>query len=436
MSKKKTPSKQSDSVEEDVADNEEPAEEAAVEDPVAEEAVTEEPVAKPAEESRPEPAVTTGKKTGTGIIAWLALLLAAVALVAIGLDVVQDRSDQGDTAQSDAQLRNLMASVAATQDVMASLEQSVSALSELDSERNAAIERIGRQLNDRLRQIESLPGRVATIEASMASLQGISTGARDAWLLAEAEYYMQIANAQLQLANNPELAMLALTHADDRIVQLGDPRLTNIRQALANELRALDAMEKPDTAGITLTLASLAATVDSLPLKQESVTRDEAASAEVEPDLTGMDRAMASLMNAVDGVVSVRRTDEAMQPLIAPEALYFLRANLGLQLQAARLALLRGEETVFRQSLDDADAWLAEHYDQNSTAVKSARVTVAGIRGSVFSVAVPDISQSLRLLRQFNTLARAAGNGGNGTSRDETAADDEAGDAEDPEQDQ
>jgi uncharacterized protein HemX len=208
MSKKKTPSKQSDAVEEDIVDDEEQPEEAAAEEPVAE----------PAEESRPEPAVTTVKKTGTGIIAWLALLLAAVALVAIGFDAVQDRSAQGNTAQSDTQLRNLIASVAATQDVMASLEQSVSALSELDAERNAAIENIGRQLNDRLRQIESLPGRIATIEASMASLQGISTGARDAWLLAEAEYYMQIANAQLQLANNPELAMLALTHADDRIV--------------------------------------------------------------------------------------------------------------------------------------------------------------------------------------------------------------------------
>ena len=39
------------------------------------------------------------------------------------------------------------------------------------------------------------------------------------------------------------------------------------------------------------------------------------------------------------------RADEAMRPLIAPEAQYFLRANLALQLQAARLALLRGEET-------------------------------------------------------------------------------------------
>jgi uroporphyrin-3 C-methyltransferase len=96
-----------------------------------------------------------------------------------------------------------------------------------------------------------------------------------------------------------------------------------------------------------------------------------------------------------------------MQPLIAPEAQYFLRANLALQLQAARLALLRGEETVFRQSLEDADAWLAEYYDQGSTGVQSARETISEIHDSVFTVAMPDISQSLRLLRQFNLLSDA-----------------------------
>lgn len=120
-----------------------------------------------------------------------------------------------------------------------------------------------------------------------------------------------------------------------------------------------------------------------------------------------MDRAMASLKNAVGGVVSVRRADEAMQPLIAPEAQYFLRANLALQLQAARLALLRGEEGIFRQSLNDADSWLDEYYDPGSTAVQSARETIAEIRDSVISVAMPDISRSLRLLRQFNLLAEA-----------------------------
>jgi uroporphyrin-3 C-methyltransferase len=277
---------------------------------------------------------------------------------------------------------------------------------------------------------------MAAVEGSMSSLQGISTGARDAWLLAEAEYYMQIANAQLQLARNPELASLALTHADDRILQLADPRLTNIRQTLSDELRALKAMDKPDTAGITLTLASLAAAVESLPLKQDAASRDvEVGGTDIDPELTGMDRAMASLRNAVDGIVSVRRADEAMQPLIAPEAQYFLRANLALQLQAARLALLRGEEAVFRRSLDDADDWLEKYYDQDMTAVQSARATIAGIRDSVFVVTMPDISGSLRLLRQFNALAEAV-EASEPAPAEAPGQSDEATETTEPEQDQ
>jgi uncharacterized protein HemX len=241
----------------------------------------------------------------------------------------------------------------------------------------------------------------------MASIQGISAGARNRWLLAEAEYYMQIANAQLQLANNPELAFLALTHADDRVMQLSDPRLTNIRKALSDELQALEVIDTPDIAGITLTLASLAGVVDSLPLRQEVVVNVDRSN-EIDPELSGTDRAIASLKNAISGVVSVRRADEAMQPLIAPEAQYFLRANLALQLQAARLSLLRGEEKVFRQSLDDADDWLAEYYDPSSTGVLNARETIAEIRDSVLSAAMPDISRSLRLLRQFNARTDAS----------------------------
>ena len=217
---------------------------------------------------------------------------------------------------------------------------------------------------------------------------------------------MQIGNAQLQLANNPQLASIALSHADDRILQLADPRLTNIRAALSDELRALEVMTKPDTAGITLALTSLAGVVDSLSLQQEVVARAQEAT-EMSSDLSGVDRALASFKGAMSGVVSVRREDEALQPLIAPEAQYFLRANLALQLQAARLALLRGEEAIFRQSLDDADAWLSEYYDTTNSSVQSAQQTIAEIRGSTLSVAVPDISLSLRLLRQFNSLARA-----------------------------
>jgi uroporphyrin-3 C-methyltransferase len=346
------------------------------------------------------------RKQGSGLVTWLALFLSVTALGAFALAYLQERDVTGAMSDSDANMATLSASVGANRDALAALEQKVTVLGTTNASGNTEIDALEQQLNSRLRQLEVLPARLSNIAATVSSLQGISTGARDAWLLAEAEYYMQIANAQLQLAGNPELARLALKLADERILQLADPGLTEVRRALSDELRALEIMDSPDTEGITLTLASLASVVDSLPLRQEIVVQ-AADSTALDPDLTGVDRAYASLKNALGGVVSVRRIDETMQPLIAPEAQYFLRANLALQLQAARLAVLRSEEAIFSQSLDDAAAWLNEYYDTSNTAVQSTQQTIAEIRGSVFSVAVPDISHSLRALRQFNALAEA-----------------------------
>ncbi len=349
------------------------------------------------------------KKRGSkgGVVAWSALLLAGIALTAYVLDFLAGDARQTGNQQDAAEIASLNASLRATRDSLATLEQSVSTLSTLDSTRGAELSALQRQVDERIRQLEVLPGRVASIQSSVSSLQGVSTGARDAWLLAEAEYYMQIANAQLQLAGNPHLATLALTMADERILQLADPGLVEIRRALSSELRALESLQQPDTEGITLSLASLASAVDTLPLRHEIVIA-AAEDGVIDPELSGVDRAVASLQSALGGVVSVRRADEALKPLIAPEAQYFLRANLALQLQAARLAVLRNEEAIFSQSLDDAVAWLNEYYDTGNAAVVRAQKTIAEIRGGVFSIAAPDISESLRLLRQFNAFSRVA----------------------------
>ncbi len=408
MSKKKTTSKKKGG--QAKAATEDATFESVADQPAASESVAEE--GSGVESARPDPSIriTTpedaSQKKGGGFIAWLALFAAVLALAAFGVDFLGDRGAAGDSREDAAAIAAIASSVRAMGDSVGSLEQSLTAISGQLAARDSEITAIERRLGDQLRQMESLPGRMSAIEGSVSSLQGISTGARNAWLLAEAEYYMQIANAQLQLAGNPRLASLALGLADERLLQLANPALTDVRRALANELRALGAMNEPDIEGVTLTLASLAAVVDSLPLRQEiAMPGDD--KAVVDPELTGTDRALASLRSAFEGIVSVRRADETLKPLIAPEAQYFLRANLALQLQAARLAILRGEETIFQQSLDDAAAWLTEYYDAGSIPVQSALQTITGIRGSVFSVAAPDISESLRLLRQFNALANA-----------------------------
>jgi uroporphyrin-3 C-methyltransferase len=355
----------------------------------------------------PPPAAESQRRTFTGVVAWLALALSIGALTGAGYLVFDHWRTSKSVQDSDAALAQLNRTLNATQDSLTNLEQRLSNLAARDMASVGELQSLERRLNERLQDFESLPGRVGNLEDSISSLQGISTGVRDAWLLAEAEYYMQIANAQLQLAGNPHLAGLALSYADDRLLQLADPALTEIRRALSDELRSIEVMERPDIEGVTLMLASLASVVDSLPLRQEVDVSDEETD-EIDPDLSGFDRALASLKRTVGEVVTVRRTDEAIEPLAAPDAVYFLRANLALQLQAARLALLRNEREIFEQSLDDASTWLARYYDTESAPVQSTLATIAEIRDGLFSVSPPDISESLRLLRQHVTLSGSA----------------------------
>ncbi len=341
------------------------------------------------------------KRRGNGI-AWLALLASLIALAAIGYTVGNEWLAADDTTLEDS-IERLDNRLSSTQESLDALDTRIAELDDKSSGSDVEIDALRQELDERVRALNALPARMSTLESSVASLAGISEGARDAWLIAEAEYYMQIANAQLQLANKPELAALALRMADERVIQMSNPALIDVRRAIADELTALDGMEKPDIAGATMTLASLARVVESLPLSGAATTSDEEEQI-VDDEQSGLNRAWTSVKNAMSGLVKVTPPDQDKLELLSPDAELFLRSNLALQLQSARLALLRGEQAIFEQSVDDAGALMSQYFDAESAQVASARETLVELRGSVFASTAPDISESLRLLRQFRTL--------------------------------
>ena len=342
-------------------------------------------------------------KRGSGV-AWLALLVSVIALAAVAFIKVENwLAADDDSSESDngARIEGLDRRIDESNAALVTLESRLRQITHPDY--GADIDGLRRDVEDQLRLLGSLPSRMTTLEDSVASLAGISAGARQTFLLAEAEYYLQIANAQLQLANNPHLASLALGMADERVTTLSDPALTAVRRAISDELAALEVMKKPDLEGATLTLASLARVVESLPLAGIATSDD--AVVEDDTEQGGVDRAWDSVKDAMSGLVKVTPPDEAKLALVSPDAEYFLRNNLALQLQSARLALLRGEQAIFEQTLDDTSALLNTYFDTSSAQVASAQLTISEIRSSVFTAAAPDISESLRLLRQYRTLS-------------------------------
>ena len=362
-----------------------------------------------AAEAAQEPAaVVVREKSGaSATVAWLALFLALLTTAAVGYSYLQEFR-AGDAAREEAQAAEALSrQLAEANRRLEALDGSIRDLEDAGQRTGSAVESLQNDLDDRTELLDSMPPRMNNLERSVAALQGVSLDTRNTYLVAEAEYYLQIANSQLQLAGNPYLASLALEQADDRLVQLGDPALTDVRRAIANEIAALDVMEKPDVGGVALTLSSLARVVDSLPLRRAAGDRDDGGEPGDDEE-GGVARAWGAVKGAFTGLVKHTPPGDERAPLLTPDAEPLIRSNLALQLQAARLALLRGEQQVFEQSIDDARSWLRNYFDVTSEPVDSALETLAEIRAGYSASAPPDISTSLRLLRQYKALAESA----------------------------
>lgn len=243
-----------------------------------------------------------------------------------------------------------------------------------------------------------LMARADRLDERTEALRAFVDAGRSAWRVAEVEYLLRLASSELQIAHRPETAMAALEAADARLAALADPTLVPVRESLATDMERLRAVERPDIAGIALTLSSLIDRVDALPIGRERL--EQPAAEEEELAGTGFwqrlkDRGAGILRE----MVTIRHEDMPIRPLLAPEQEYFLRRNLALKLETARLALLRGQPETWRASLDEARRWLSTWYDTEDSAVSAMDESLARLMDEAIRSERPNISSALERLR-------------------------------------
>ncbi|MCA1805441.1 MAG: uroporphyrinogen-III C-methyltransferase, partial [Xanthomonadaceae bacterium] len=103
---------------------------------------------------------------------------------------------------------------------------------------------------------------------------------------------------------------------------------------------------------------------------------------------------------ALRRLLVVRSHQEPATPMLPPEQECFLVQNLRLALETARLALLQADPQQYRTSLEMARAWLERHFDADHPATASMTNELHHLLRQEIRPELPDISTSLRLLRQ------------------------------------
>lgn len=273
-------------------------------------------------------------------------------------------------------------------------------IDELGASRRRLEDELGRlssRLDRERREVAGLPARLDTLEGQVRRLAGADR-TRAAWLLAEAEHYLRIANVQLGLASDVPVSLTAMGLADDALRELADPRLTSVRRLLSAEMAALDRVPRPDIEGIVLTLGSLAESLPSLALQRPTPDEFRPGRDGAGEGLGATERAFAAVRDAFAGLVLVRRTSEPVTPLLGDADLSLLTRSLELELQLARLAIMRGDAGMYRRSLESAVQRLERHFDPAARDVASTVATLQELGRIELPEELPDISGSLAML--------------------------------------
>lgn len=241
---------------------------------------------------------------------------------------------------------------------------------------------------------------------ALAALMGRS---ERGWTLAEVEYLLRIANQRLQLQGDTHTARQALKAADERLRDLADPHYLSVREQIALDIDAVKAVPPVDVDGLAARLGSALATLDELAVAgtryQPQPAAAETETVEAEQPARNFDELVALVWGSLSELFRIREHDQPVGPMLAPEREYFLRENLRLQLAAARLALLRSDRAQYRAALTTAADWLDRYFDAEDAKVKQLHSELGTMAAVEISPAVPDVSASLRLLRQQMQLS-------------------------------
>lgn len=255
-------------------------------------------------------------------------------------------------------------------------------------------------LEQHTQQLATLTETQDTLQTGMDKVLNEFGKGRGDWLLAETEQLMLIANHRLQLAHDTHLALEALRAADRQLHQLANPRYLPVRKLVSEEIAQLESLETIDISGMSLRLGSLGARIDQLPFNTDTkFSTEERARTHQTPEKKSTTR---EIWSDITSLIRIRRGGDIRKPLLPPEQQYFLRENLRLMLFGAQAALLQGDTATFEQNIKIASDWIRDYYNTSASPVRAVLAELDQMQKKHLSTRLPDISESLNLLRKLS----------------------------------
>ena len=262
------------------------------------------------------------------------------------------------------------------------------------------------QVRDALGKLAALDGRVSDLAAYRIQMEELVQSVarnRDANLAAELESALRVAQDQAQLTGSVQPLLAALRSTERRVAASNDPRLAPVARAAAQDLERVKNANITDTAGLLARIDQLLRQVDELPVAN-AVGRQRSGTplherAQPAPT-TWWERWGRSVLDEARDLLRVSRIERPEASMLSPDQAFFVRENLKLRLQGARLALLARQYEAARADLAAAAASLGTWFDPASRRTQAAATLLQRLRAETHDATLPRVDDTLVALSQ------------------------------------
>lgn len=316
------------------------------------------------------PPTTTPRRSSA--LAWLLLLFVLPLAAWLGWRAWQSQRDE-----QRVQAANQVQRVEALEARFAGLRRDQRA----QAQRLQQADATNRVLRDELLGIAQ---RAALLEDSLDRLADPERSGAQALRLDEVELLLAQGQQRLQIAGDLEGARRLYALAAQLLDGIADPAYLGLRQVLAQERAALDALGADPKAAAAGKLEAFAASLPALPLRED---------VDAQSRQSWWRRVFAR-------VVDVRRSDAALA--VDPADRRAGYAALQLELTLARACIERRDIDGYRAALARADAWLQRLWPPTAVQ-RDLRARLRELRALPLAVELPTLGSTLEQLRSLRT---------------------------------
>jgi uroporphyrin-3 C-methyltransferase len=300
----------------------------------------------------------------------------------------QGLDDQSTSLQSS--VNRLTQSSQTIQKSISDVESSIDNIALSNDEKLANVQN---ELNQANEQVKALSARVAEVSGRRPS----------DWLLAEANYLVNMAGRKLYLEKDISTAKTLLKEADARLDDLNDPSLFPVRTLIAADIQSLNEVNPVSTNSIALAIAGMLPRVNELPLDKLQLpesknTDDLTLSEDISDWRTNLKKTWQSI---VGDLITIEQVDQPLEPYLAMRQQWLIQQQLKHALTQAQSAALDEQVALYQSSTQQAIGLIVEHYQLDSTQVSQFLVALQELQNIDFSRDYPASLQSQASLKRI-----------------------------------